>query len=94
MGMPRCRAISRPGALSRLLITTAISASSFRRAMLLSMASKVEPRPEIRTPRFTCRYFHAWPVDTTGGRKPVPVLVSLSIVGMGGLWGVVNFGVW
>src|ERR1035437_5068834 len=34
--------------------------------------------------------FAAW-VDTTGGRKPLLVLLSLSILGMGGLWAVVNF---
>jgi NNP family nitrate/nitrite transporter-like MFS transporter len=34
--------------------------------------------------------FSAW-VDTTGGRKPLLVLLSLSIVGMAGLWAVVNF---
>lgn len=34
--------------------------------------------------------FSAW-VDTTGGRKPLLVLLSLSVVGMAGLWVVVNF---
>jgi len=34
--------------------------------------------------------FSAW-VGTTGGRKPLLVLLCLSIIGMGGLWGVVNF---
>lgn len=34
--------------------------------------------------------FSAW-VDTTGGRKPFLVLLSLSIMGMAGLWLVVHF---
>ncbi len=34
--------------------------------------------------------FSAW-ADVTGGRKPLLVLLSLSVVGMAGLWGVVNF---
>src|SRR5665213_1091641 len=58
-GMPRSRAISRPGAFARLLITMAISAASFRRAILLAIASKFEPRPEIRIPRRTSAVLHA-----------------------------------
>lgn len=34
--------------------------------------------------------FSAW-ADVTGGRKPLLVLLSLSVLGMAGLWGVVNF---
>ena len=49
--MPRARAFSIPGALSRLLMTIAISASGMRPAAMLSAsASKFEPRPESSTP--------------------------------------------
>src|SRR5665213_3796024 len=56
--MPRCRAMSRPAADALLAITTAISASSLPRAMLFAMASKFEPRPEIRIPRRTSAVLH------------------------------------
>src|ERR1700722_2027103 len=49
-GMPRSRATSRPAAFARLLMTIAISASSFRRAIALAIASKLEPRPDMRMP--------------------------------------------
>src|SRR5580698_1795658 len=50
-GMPRSSAISSPAAFARLLMTIAISASSLRRAIALAIASKLEPRPEMRMPR-------------------------------------------
>jgi len=51
-GMPRLRAISSPGASGRLEITTAMAARIRPEAALSAMASKFDPRPEIRMPRF------------------------------------------
>src|SRR5579871_5160658 len=48
---PRRRAISRPRAEDRLLITTAISAGKRPAAMESAMASKLDPRPESKIPR-------------------------------------------
>src|SRR5262245_28481970 len=50
-GMPRARAVSRPGADARLEMTTAMSASMRPAATLSAMAAKFDPRPESRIPR-------------------------------------------
>src|SRR2546422_5965138 len=47
---PRARARSIPGAVSTLLITTAIFACNLPDSIWLSMAWKLEPRPERRMP--------------------------------------------
>src|SRR5215831_11447665 len=49
---PRRRAASMPGASALLEITIAMLASSLPEATLWAMASKFEPRPERRMPRF------------------------------------------
>src|ERR1700694_1161804 len=50
---PRWRAVSRPGASARFEITTAMRASGILPAAMLSaMATKLEPRPDRRMPRF------------------------------------------
>src|SRR6185437_1454877 len=59
IGMPRWRAISRPPAEARLLMTMAISASSLRREMALAMASMLEPLPDIRMPSRILAILHA-----------------------------------
>ncbi len=54
---PSRRAVSIPPASSRLEITTAMRASGIRpAATFLAMASKFEPRPESRMPRFFMRF--------------------------------------
>src|ERR1700686_2944687 len=50
---PRWRAVSRPGASARFEITTAMRAlGTLPAAMLSAMATKLEPRPDKRMPRF------------------------------------------
>src|ERR1700693_1961478 len=50
---PRWRAVSRPGASARFEITTAMRALGILPAAMLSaMATKLEPRPDRRMPRF------------------------------------------
>src|SRR6516165_10063465 len=49
---PRLRADSMPAASARLEMTTMMLASRLPAAILSEMASKFEPRPERRMPRF------------------------------------------
>src|SRR5450759_1046986 len=50
---PRWRAVSRPGASARFEITMAMRALGIPPAAMLSaMATKLEPRPDRRMPRF------------------------------------------
>src|SRR5208337_1895911 len=57
---PRWRAVSRPGASARFEITTAMRASGILPAAMLSaMATKLEPRPERRMPRFFIRHHYS-----------------------------------
>src|SRR5262245_17683883 len=50
-GKPRCRAISKPGASGRFEMTAAISAESWPAPIRSAIASRFDPRPEIRMPR-------------------------------------------
>src|SRR5574337_926533 len=49
---PILRAVSRPGACSRLLTTKATLAGIFPAAALRAIASKFDPRPESKMPMF------------------------------------------
>src|ERR1700716_240184 len=70
---PRWRAVSRPGASARFEITTAMRALGILPAAMLSaIATKLEPRPDSRMPRFFMRttLFTVWSRD---GLAPSPL---------------------
>src|SRR6266851_676995 len=57
---PRWRAVSRPGASARFEITTTMRALGILPAAMLSaMATKLEPRPDRRMPRFFIRQHYS-----------------------------------
>src|SRR5580692_7342276 len=66
---PRWRAAWSPGASARFEITIAIWVSCILPAAMLSaMATKLEPRPESKMPRFFITEYHDWNLDLHGKR--------------------------
>src|SRR5467141_992326 len=82
---PRWLAVSRPGASERFEMTTAMRASGILPAAMLSaMATKLDPRPERRMPRFFIRQ-HYSPSGVETGVAPSPWMQRLRAQGRRGV---------